>query len=149
MRSKKSFNAPDMYPKFSGVPRISALQARTSSAVVSNARCTTTSTFSIASSFAPATTASVIAAVPPDREWKTTRSRGRSAMRDRSVLVDEARQVERQVLPHVADVLDDDVSVVEAPLVAVAHKGVAVPARDDRLQRQRRRLLEHDEHRPG
>src|SRR4051794_24909062 len=116
MRSKKSFSAPDMYPKFSGVPRISALHARTSSALVSNARCTTTSTFSIASSLAPATTASVIAAVPPDREWNTTSSRdrsgfGRSAIANVSVLVDEARQVERQVLPHVAHVFDDDVPV--------------------------------------
>src|SRR5689334_4380194 len=104
---------------------MSASQARTSSAFVSKAACTATSTPSIASSDAPATTASFIAAVPPDREWKTTSTRGTAV---RSVLFHEARQVEREVLAHVADVLDDDVPALEAPSVGLAYELVAVTA---------------------
>src|SRR5689334_22516039 len=145
MRSKKSFITPLMYPKFSGVPSTMPLHARTSSTVVSKARCTHTSTPSIASSFAPSTTASVIAAVPPDREWNTTSNRGTGTG---SQLFYEARQVEREVLAYVADVLDDDVPAVETPLVVAPHERVAVTARHDRLERQRRGLLEHHEDRP-
>src|SRR5262245_66163419 len=62
-----------MYPKFSGVPRMSASAHRRSSALASNALRTRTSTASTSSLVAPAITASAIAAVPPEREWKTTR----------------------------------------------------------------------------
>src|SRR4051794_21655554 len=135
-----------MYPKFSGVPSTIPLHARTSSTVVSNARCPHTSTPSIASSFAPATTASVIAAVPPEREWKTTSS-CLAAMAPRSVLLDEGGKVEREVLAHVADEVDEDVTAVEAPVTVGAYECVAVTPAHDRLQRQRRSLLEDDERR--
>src|SRR5258708_5195407 len=121
-----------------------ASHARTSSIVVSNARCTRTSTPSIASSLAPSTTASVIAAVPPDREWKTTSSCF-SAMPPPSVLFDEARKVEGQVFAHVADVVDEDVAGVEVPAVTAAGERVAIAPGHDRLERQRDGLLEHDE----
>jgi len=65
------------------------------------------------------------------------------------VLVDEARQVECEMLAHVTYVVDDDVTAFEAPIVTGAHEVVAVPAADDRLERQHSRLLEHDEHRAG
>src|SRR4051794_18765903 len=134
-----------MYPKFSGVPSTIPLHARTSSTVVSNARCPHTSTPSIASSLAPATTASVIACVPPEREWKTTSSRLGSATANRLALFHEARQVEAEVLPNVADLIDEDVPAVETPLVAGSGERVVVAPGDDRLQRKLRRLLEHDE----
>src|SRR5689334_13129585 len=123
-----------------------ALLARTSSTVVSNACCARTSTPSIASSLAPATTASAIAAVPPDREWNTTSRRG-SVTTGRSGLVEEAGQVEGQVLAHVADMVDDDVAGLEVPFPVGTQEGVAVAAAHDRLQWQRGRLLEHDERR--
>src|SRR4051794_27818263 len=132
-----------MYPKFSGVPRMIALHARTSATVVSNADCARTSTPSIASSCAPASTASAIAAVPPDREWNTTSRRG-SAMAARSVLLDERRQVEGEVLARVADEVDKDVAALEVPVAVGAQESVAVSAADDRLEREHGRLLEHD-----
>ena len=125
------------------------LHARTSSTVVSNACCTSTSTPSIASSLAPATTASVIAWVPPEREWNTTSSRRLSAIAAGQCSSTKLDEVEGEVLANVADVIDDDVPAVEPPLSPSRQEGVAVAAADDRLERERARLLEHHERRSG
>ncbi len=57
----------------------------------------------------------------------------------------ERRKVEREMLAYVADVVDDDVPLREPPGSVDSFETVAIPAGNDRLQRQRRRLLEHDE----
>ena len=64
----------------------------------------------------PRSTASASACVPPDREWKTTsRCRG-SGHRDLGECSSSERgEVEREMLAHVADVVDDDVPLREAP----------------------------------
>ncbi len=57
----------------------------------------------------------------------------------------EGGEVEGEMLAYVADVVDDDVPLRETPRAVDAFETVAVPAGDDRLEPQRRCLLEHDE----
>ena len=85
---------------------------------MSNASCTSTSTPSIASSFAPA-----IDGIGHGRGPARSRvehDQQTLAAHRASVLFDEARQIEREVLADVADVVDDDVAALEVPVVAVA-----------------------------
>src|SRR5688572_31821946 len=58
-------------------------------------------------------------------------------------------QIERQMLGHVADEVDQDHADVEPPLTVDPVERVVVATRHDGLQRQRTRLLADDEVRPG
>jgi 1,4-dihydroxy-2-naphthoyl-CoA hydrolase len=59
----------------------------------------------------------------------------------------KGRKIEGEVLAHVADMVDDDVALREAPLAVDAVEPVAIPAGDNRLQRQLGCLLKYDERR--
>src|SRR5450759_483264 len=69
-----------MYPMLAGVPSMEPSAASTSDAVAASAGRRTTSTPSIASSVAPATTASNIACIAGDGVWWTTSSVGTSGL---------------------------------------------------------------------
>src|SRR4249919_530712 len=90
-----------MYPKWAGVPRISPVAHRTSSAAASRAGTSRTSTSPASGSRQPASTRSTISWVWPEFECHTTRSRasgiGRHLLAQRP-LEDLARGVHGQLV---------------------------------------------------
>ena len=144
MRSKKSFNAPLMYPKFSGVPSTMPSHQRTSSTVASNARFD--AHFDVVDVVARRTrddrVGERLGAARPrvgdDEEMTRIRHYGRRCSWN------AARSKARcsRTSPTWSTTMW---RTREVPTPTAACELVAVATGHDGLQRQRRRLLEHDE----